>query len=225
MKFKAVFMDFYGTVAGGDAEAIEAVCAKVVRDLRLQTDAHRFAAAWGGAFFRSLDDCRMNGFRSLYACECDSLVATCEALSVRVAPEAYVDELMEYMSAPSLHDDAKATLERIGLPVCCVSNADVDHLHAAIDHHDLPFAEVVCSEGVRCYKPDAGIFKAALNLLSLRPDEVIHIGDSLHSDVAGARNAGITSVWLCRDRRVHDVGDAQADHKVASLNDLHDIVR
>ncbi|NVJ57229.1 MAG: HAD family hydrolase [Vibrionaceae bacterium] len=45
-------------------------------------------------------------------------------------------------------------------------------------------------------KPAASIFQKALDLVDAAPEEVIHIGDSLSSDIAGANQMGITSVWV-----------------------------
>ncbi|TOM82658.1 HAD family hydrolase [Vibrio parahaemolyticus] len=45
-------------------------------------------------------------------------------------------------------------------------------------------------------KPAASIFQKALNLVDIKPEEALHIGDSLASDIAGANNMGILSVWV-----------------------------
>jgi len=45
-------------------------------------------------------------------------------------------------------------------------------------------------------KPARSIFDKALGLANCEAHEVIHVGDSLASDIAGALNSGITSVWI-----------------------------
>ncbi|HCG5911214.1 TPA: HAD-IA family hydrolase [Vibrio parahaemolyticus] len=45
-------------------------------------------------------------------------------------------------------------------------------------------------------KPAASIFQKALNLVDVKPEEALHIGDSLAADIAGANNIGILSVWV-----------------------------
>jgi len=45
-------------------------------------------------------------------------------------------------------------------------------------------------------KPARSIFEKALKLANCEAHEVIHVGDSLATDIAGARNCGITSVWI-----------------------------
>ena len=57
------------------------------------------------------------------------------------------------------------------------------------------------------------------------PGSRLRVGDSLHSDVGGAARLGITTVWLCRDGRIFDVGTASADHTIASLSELRAILQ
>ncbi|EIU6824443.1 HAD-IA family hydrolase [Vibrio parahaemolyticus] len=45
-------------------------------------------------------------------------------------------------------------------------------------------------------KPAASIFQKALNLVDIKPEEALHIGDSLAADIEGANNIGILSVWV-----------------------------
>ena len=45
-------------------------------------------------------------------------------------------------------------------------------------------------------KPARSIFDKALRLANCAAHEAIHVGDSLATDIAGARDSGITSVWI-----------------------------
>lgn len=45
-------------------------------------------------------------------------------------------------------------------------------------------------------KPAPSIFTKALKLANCQAHEAIHVGDSLASDIVGAHNSGITSVWI-----------------------------
>lgn len=42
------------------------------------------------------------------------------------------------------------------------------------------------------------MFELAFNSTELKPEEVIHIGDSISSDVKGAQSVGINTLWLNR---------------------------
>jgi len=55
-------------------------------------------------------------------------------------------------------------------------------------------------------------------------DRVMHVGDSLHSDVAGAQALGLTACWICYEDRILDIGDAVPCHKIRSIMQLQPIV-
>jgi putative hydrolase of the HAD superfamily len=61
------------------------------------------------------------------------------------------------------------------------------------------FETVVSSGAVGVAKPGEAIFERALELAGAKPDEVVHVGDSLENDVAGARAAGLRPILVQRD--------------------------
>ena len=101
----------------------------------------------------------------------------------------YITMLNEYLARPSLFEEVQEVLSGLNLPVCIVSNADEHELHEAVAHYGLAFAGIVTSERARSYKPDAEIFRIALERMGWRPERVIHVGDSLHSDVGEHRSS------------------------------------
>lgn len=58
------------------------------------------------------------------------------------------------------------------------------------------FRSIVISEEVGIAKPDPRIFQPALAALGLQAADVLYVGDSVTSDMAGARNAGMDFCWL-----------------------------
>ncbi|MCR8578921.1 HAD family hydrolase [Streptomyces sp. Isolate_219] len=60
------------------------------------------------------------------------------------------------------------------------------------------FEAVFCADELGYAKPAEEAFKGACKALGLTPDEVLHIGDKLDIDALGARDAGLTAVWLDR---------------------------
>lgn len=45
------------------------------------------------------------------------------------------------------------------------------------------------------------MFEYALNITGLTPEEVVHIGDSLGSDIKGAYSVGIDTIWINRNNK------------------------
>ena len=58
---------------------------------------------------------------------------------------------------------------------------------------------VVTSAEVGVAKPDARVFRRALDLAGVNADQAVHVGDSPDNDVSGARAAGIRAVLVQRD--------------------------
>jgi putative hydrolase of the HAD superfamily len=85
----------------------------------------------------------------------------------------------------------------------------------------LPFAdafETVVHAGYDApAKPAADPFHAALGDLDSHPHRAVHVGNSLSSDVAGAHNAGLRSVWL---RQPDGPGDHRPHFTVDGLTEL-----
>ena len=220
-RFDGLLIDFYGTISKGDRDVVDSVCGKVVAACGLDLDAEQMAECWGRQFFALLDRSNHQDFLTLCECESASLRTTIASLGAgEIDVEPFVAELEEYWADPPIHADAAEFLREVDLPTCCVSNADTEPLMAAIAKHGLRFDAVITSQSARCYKPAPAIFEKALATLEIEPQRAMHIGDSLHSDVGGAKNLGITTTWVRRANRIHDIGSCQPDHVVSCLTDM-----
>jgi HAD superfamily hydrolase (TIGR01662 family) len=129
-----------------------------------------------------------------------------------------------------LEPDALATLaelKRQGYRLGLISNAaDGEDLRALVDGNGLTpwFEQILVSAEVGYRKPHPHIFHLALDFFETAPSQAVMVGDKLGSDVLGAQNAGIASVWLTRrasrsDNLVHE-DTIQPDAMIASLADL-----
>ena len=110
--------------------------------------------------------------------------AMLEALGFRVFPDA----------PPALR-----SLRERGLRLVVVSNWDWS-LPQWLERAGLAelVDEVVSSAVVGVAKPSPEIFRAALDLADAAPEEALHVGDSMSSDVEGARAAGLRAVLIAR---------------------------
>ncbi len=70
-----------------------------------------------------------------------------------------------------------------------------------IHYHSLTPVMVFTSEDAKSYKPRSELFEMALKETNLKPKEVVHIGDSLNSDIKGASNSGINTIWINRNNK------------------------
>lgn len=225
-KPRALFLDFYGTITSWARETVEDICRCVLADAGLSADPGQVAAEWGRHFFRLIEASNHDHFRTLYECERDSLIDLLAAMgkpldkqAIDVA-ERYIQPLHDYLRKPPIHDDVQEVLGSLNVPICLVTNADRGDVLAAIGAYGLVFDEIVTSEEARCYKPESGIFELALERTGWRAEDVVHAGDSRHSDVDGANRIGITSVLIDRVGRISDVGEAEPHHTFPDLRGL-----
>ena len=82
------------------------------------------------------------------------------------------------------------------------------------------FDTVIISGEVGIAKPDAAAFGFARTELTVEGETVWHVGDNLATDVAGAKAADITAVWLNRSRGSRQESDPEPDIEIHSLSTL-----
>lgn len=73
-------------------------------------------------------------------------------------------------------------------------------------------------------KPAPDPFHAALETLGVAPDGALHVGNSVASDVAGAKRAGVRAALLETGAGAREEGPAP-DHVLTSLGDLPELVQ
>ncbi len=100
-----------------------------------------------------------------------------------------------------------------GEPVIQAHKVDRSGLKHHFDH------VVLCDE--HGAKPNLLPFRVAMDLLGCKPTEVAMIGNSLANDIAGARNAGIFSVWINRPGMSEPTtGETRPDATIRQLSEL-----
>lgn len=86
------------------------------------------------------------------------------------------------------------------------------------------FEEIVYAGAETLAKPHPSPFERILNRLDATPDRSVHVGNSLASDIAGAKASGLRAVWVpCGDETATD-GAGDPDHTLDSLHDLHTVL-
>ncbi|MDX1440677.1 MAG: HAD-IA family hydrolase, partial [Rubricoccaceae bacterium] len=90
-------------------------------------------------------------------------------------------------------------------PVGILTNGFAEIQQAKLDTFPLlaeRASSIVISENVGVMKPNRALFDHAANAAGVEPEEILYIGDSLHSDVIGGRNAGWQVAWFRGDSSV-----------------------
>jgi 2-haloacid dehalogenase len=101
---------------------------------------------------------------------------------------------------PQLMPGALVTVRALAkkYPLALVTNgiAAVQRRRFAASPITPNFQAVVISEEVGFAKPDPRIFAPALQKIGVEAAEVLYVGDSVTSDMAAARNAGMDFCWF-----------------------------
>lgn len=74
-------------------------------------------------------------------------------------------------------------------------------------------------------KPARSIFEKALKLANCEAYEAIHVGDSLATDIAGAHNSGITSVWIQHQQPLDAELGINPQHTVLHPSEIPALIR
>jgi len=124
---------------------------------------------------------------------------------------------------PQLLPGALATVRGLAktFPLALVTNgiASVQRKRFAASPITRYFQAVVISEEVGVAKPDPRIFEPALRTFGVEAEDVLFVGDSVTSDMAAARNAGMDFAWFNPGRLPIPDGHAPA-FDIARLPDL-----
>ncbi len=99
------------------------------------------------------------------------------------------------------------------------------NLDAILDEASMGklFASVADSSKLKLFKPDPGIFTAALKSLRLESAEAAMVGDSLDKDCAPAHRLGLRTVWYNAHPNGRGDSEGVADFTIGTLAGLNDI--
>lgn len=154
--------------------------------------------------------------RTLRACGCndESTARFASQTASQLGRESYrlFDDVLQLFTS----------VRRAGIRLALITNGASDTQREKLRVLGLEhwFETIVMSGEVRVAKPDPSIFDLALDRLSVAPEDVWHVGDSLTTDVAGAKAAGLTAVWLNRSGYSRNEGDPEPDIEIHSLTKL-----
>ncbi len=197
---EAVFLDFYGTVVFEDGENIEKI-SQIIQNTGEVKDISEVGSYWWNEFYNVFVNAYGETFRTQREIELQSLAKTIKYFKSSADAVQLSNEMFEYWQKPLIFEEAKQFFETCPVPIYIVSNIDTVDIMEAIKFHRLKPTDVFTSEDAKSYKPRKELFEYALKATGLKPEQVVHIGDSLSSDVKGASALGIDTIWLNRRNR------------------------
>ncbi len=197
---KAVFIDFYGTLVHEDGKVIRKVSQEIFDTGRVE-DKSEIASYWWNEFQTAFISAYGDDFKTQRELEYQSLSKTIQYFNSSADAELLSNLMFEHWIKPPIFKESKQFFEVCPVPVYIVSNIDRDDILKAIEFHGLKPAGVFTSEDAKSYKPRKELFEFALKSTGLSAGQVVHIGDSLSSDIKGASSVGINAIWINRSGR------------------------
>lgn len=197
---KAVFLDFYGTVVHEDGEVVTEI-SKRIMDTGVANNIHEVGSYWYKSFLSFLANSYGGTFETQREIERKSLSNTIQHFKSSENADALCDYMFANWIKPTAFEEAKEFFDRCSLPVFIVSNIDRADIGEAISYHGFKPKQIFTSEDAQSYKPRKELFELALNSTGFNPEEVVHIGDSLVSDIKGASSLGINTIWINRSNK------------------------
>ncbi len=218
-------LDYSGEAARCWSEA----CATVAGPAGVDADALRGAIRDVGAWFWSDPERHrrertdmLGAWRKIV----EGALERCGGLRDGLAARVAADFAARRRATWSLFPDAVPALQRLrarGVALGLVTNGDAGMQREKIARWDLArFFDVVVIEGeFGCGKPDARVFRHALDVLGASPRDAWMVGDHLVWDVLGAQQVGVRAAWLDRPRQgLPSDALAVPDRILDSLTDL-----
>ena len=197
---KALFFDFYGTIVHEDGVVIDEITT-IIGNTGDGTKKSIIGSYWWQIFQQSYMNAFGSGFKTQRELEIKSLEMTLRKFGSNASAEELSKKMFEHWRKPPIFEDAANFLALCDIPYYIVSNIDTDDVMAAIHYHDLTPAMVFTSEDAKSYEPRSELFEMALKETNLKPQEIVHIGDSLNSDIKGASSLGINAIWINRNNK------------------------
>lgn len=226
MRYDAVFLDIDGTLLWVDLD-VEGY----VEDLAPYSgngglSAERVSGPVWGSLRRHIEENIKHRTQSDLA---DFKRSNAEATAAELGIEAPVEVLTQvaerrisFNPYPE-SEGVMRELQSMGLPLYAVSNWDIELVKVLDELGWMGFFEgVVASAVLGVEKPEGEIFEEALRVSGVRRDRVVHVGNDPITDVKGASEAGIDTVFV--DRRGAG-GVPGATYVAPDLSGLPEIVR
>lgn len=98
---------------------------------------------------------------------------------------------------------------------------EIQHLKMTSGNLVQYFDHIVTSQKAGHRKPAREIFEYAMKINNVRPEDAVMIGDNLMTDIGGAMNASIDTVFFNPEKIKHDVS---VKHEINCLSELRGIL-
>ncbi len=212
---KAVFLDYTGTIIKEGGKDMEEVVMRICKNSDLHEPKEVIAFLWN-----LIKNYEKKSYGDAYITEdeiVDRALQDCvEKINLKENLEELHTLIQKFWIYAPAFEDAKEFFKRCTLPIYVITNNGVQYVEKGMIHKGLKPAGIISADMAGAYKPHKELFEKALEVSGYEKNQVIHIGDSVSSDVEGARAAGICPVLLNRKGDVKR-NDVQVIHSLTEI--------
>ena len=187
--------------------------------------AERFVTAWAAALDRNFPR-YLAGELSFQGQRRERIREVVDdALTDEAADRIFTGYQVAYEAAWSLFPDVSPCLDRLSsCTLGIISNGQVEQQRQKLTQTGIAnrFERIVISEGCGWSKPSPEIFLEACRQVGASPGDAVYVGDRYDIDAEGARQAGLTGVWLDRG---HLRTTLQQSPVISTLDELDGLLR
>jgi HAD superfamily hydrolase (TIGR01549 family) len=109
--------------------------------------------------------------------------------------EAVMENFLYWRSQIVVPDETHTTLDKLATrwPLVAITNGNADPARCGLGHY---FQFVLRAGPDGRAKPFADMYRLAAQHLALMPEQILHVGDDLTTDIAGAVSSGLQACWI-----------------------------
>lgn len=232
---EAILFDAYGTVLDVGTYHRD-ITQHVVQQSKtlfgVATSVDEFNAYWNKEFELAFHDViaycgEFRNMRDLYGISTQNVF---HRYGIRVR-DTYIQELncvykKMLDEAVTILPNVKKTLDTLyanGIRLGMVSNGDTAELSAHLTGISDLFDVIVTSEELEVYKPHPRIFNETLEKMGVAREKAAFVGDSIISDICGAKKAGLTTIWYNKRQRTPTDG-VRPDFEIRDMAEVVEMV-
>ncbi|MFN4218377.1 MAG: HAD family hydrolase [Candidatus Bipolaricaulia bacterium] len=141
-------------------------------------------------------------------------------LATHVSQAYYRTWLKHLKLFPEVQEVLAALRGRLRLGIISNGPSDLQRYKLKLFDLEREFDPIVISGEVGVAKPDPAIFRHALGLAKVSPSEALYVGDSPTYDIAGAKGAGMQTIWVNRNDLPMENLEIKPDGVVRDLRGL-----
>ena len=214
---KAVVFDAYGTLISTGTGSLDA--AQKILDLHGSViTAKAFYADWKKYHRQHMDS--LTQFvpeETIFLWDLERLY-TQYGLAGNAAQDVRI--MLDTLGNRTAFPESRGVVEQLkrAYTVCIGSTTDTEPLMRDLNRSGIVADHVFTSEELQVYKPQKAFYEKILAALSLQPEEVLFVGDSLTDDISGPKQVGLKTCWVNRKGQAAPV--PPPDYVVTDLTGL-----